>query len=269
MSYAERSRYQAFSFHLVAPSPWPIAVSFALLSLALSLGLTMHGYIGNLNVFYLSLFTLLFSMFLWFRDIIAEGTYLGDHTLAVRKGLNFGFVQFVLSEILIFAGIFWAYFHSAMSPAIEIGGIWPPIGIEAISATELPLLNTIILLSSGATITYSHHATIQGSRSDALSGLFLTFWLIVIFVFCQYLEYISASFTFADGVYGSVFYAGTGLHFIHMVMLIIMLGICYWRMKNYHFTTNHHVNYETTILYNHILDVIWLFLYIVMYWWGC
>jgi cytochrome c oxidase subunit 3 len=155
-----------------------------------------------------------------------------------------------------------------MGPTIEIGGVWPPIGITAIGATELPLLNTIILLASGATITYSHHATIEGNRRHALSGLFITLWLIIIFVLCQYIEYTNATFTISDGVYGSVFYAGTGLHFLHMVMLIIMLLICYIRMYSYHFTNNHHVNYETTILYLHVLDIIWLFLYIVMYWWG-
>uniref|UniRef100_S5TFG1 Cytochrome c oxidase subunit 3 n=1 Tax=[Candida] norvegica TaxID=49330 RepID=S5TFG1_9ASCO len=268
MTHLERSRHQLFPFHLVSPSPWPIAVSFALMALALSLGLTMHGYISGNNVLFSSIILVLYSMTMWFRDIIAEGTYLGDHTLAVRKGLNYGFLLFVVSEILIFAGIFWAYFHSAMSPAIEIGGVWPPIGITAISATELPLLNTIILLASGATITYSHHATIEGNRKNALNGLFITLWLIIIFVICQYIEYTNAPFTLSDGVYGSVFFAGTGLHFLHMGMLIIMLSVCYWRMRNYHFTTGHHVNYETTILYLHILDIIWLFLYIVMYWWG-
>lgn len=268
MTYIERSKHQIFPYHLVAPSPWPIAVSFGLMSLALSLGLTMHGYINNLYVLVLSLIVVLYSMTLWFRDVIAEGTYMGDHTLAVRKGLNYGFLLFVVSEILIFAGIFWAYFHSAMGPTIEIGGVWPPIGITAIGATELPLLNTIILLASGATITYSHHATIEGNRRHALSGLLITLWLIIIFVLCQYIEYTNATFTISDGVYGSVFYAGTGLHFLHMVMLIIMLLICYIRMYSYHFTNNHHVNYETTILYLHVLDIIWLFLYIVMYWWG-
>lgn len=248
MTYIERSKHQIFPYHLVAPSPWPIAVSFGLMSLALSLGLTMHGYINNLYVLVLSLIVVLYSMTLWFRDVIAEGTYMGDHTLAVRKGLNYGFLLFVVSEILIFAGIFWAYFHSAMGPTIEIGGVWPPIGITAIGATELPLLNTIILLASGATITYSHHATIEGNRRHALSGLFITLWLIIIFVLCQYIEYTNATFTISDGVYGSVFYAGTGLHFLHMVMLIIMLLICYIRMYSYHFTNNHHVNYETTIL---------------------
>ena len=241
MTYLERSRHQQFPFHLVAPSPWPIMVSFALLSLALSLALTMHGYIGNMNVVYLSLVSLLGSSVLWFRDIIAEATYLGDHTIAVRKGINMGFLLFVVSEVLIFSGLFWAYFHSAMSPDVLLGGVWPPVGIQAVQPTELPLLNTIILLASGATVTYSHHALIEGNRKNALSGLFITLWLIIIFVTCQYIEYTNAAFTISDGVYGSVFYAGTGLHFLHMVMLAAMLAVNYWRMRNYHLTSQHHV----------------------------
>lgn len=267
MTHLERSKHQQFPFHLVAPSPWPIMVSFALLSLTLSLALTMHGYIGNMNAVYLALLSLLGSSVLWFRDVIAEATYLGDHTIAVRKGINMGFLLFVVSEVLIFSGLFWAYFHSAMSPDVLLGGVWPPVGIQAVQPTELPLLNTIILLASGATATYSHHALIEGNRKNALSGLFITLWLIIIFVACQYIEYTNATFTISDGVYGSVFYAGTGLHFLHMVMLAAMLAVNYWRMRNYHLTSQHHVGYETTIIYLHVLDVIWLFLYIVFYWW--
>lgn len=268
MSKQIRSKFQLFPFHLVQPSPWPIVMSFALLSLALSLAFTMHGYINNLYILSLSIIVVLSTLTLWFRDIVAEATYLGDHTIAVRKGINLGFLLFVVSEILVFAGIFWAYFHSAMSPNIELGVMWPPVGIEAIGPTDLPLLNTIILLASGATITYCHHALLQGDRKNALIGLALTFWLIVIFVSCQVVEYTNASFTISDGIFGSVFFAGTGLHFFHMIMLIVMLGICYWRLRNYQLTSNHHLGFETTVLYLHVLDVIWLFLYIVMYWWG-
>lgn len=268
MTYLERNKHQQYPYHIVIPSPWPLIVSLSLLSLALSLGLTIHGYIGNINLVYLALFVLTCSSSFWFRDIISEATYLGNHTIAVRKGINIGFLLFVLSEVLVFLGLFWAYFHSAISPDILLGAMWPPVGIEAVQPTELPLLNTIILLSSGATITYSHYALINGNRNKALNGLAITFWLIVIFVSCQYIEYTNAIFTISDGVFGSVFYAGTGLHFLHMVMLAAMLGINYWRIRNYHLTTGHHVGYETTVIYAHVLDVIWLFLYIIFYWWG-
>lgn len=268
MTHLERSKYQQSPFHEVMPSPWPLMVSLSLLGLMMSLALTMHGYIGHMNYVYLGLLMLLSSSILWFRDMVAEGTYLGSHTIAVRKGLNMGFLLFVFTEVLVFSGLFWAYFHSAMNPDILLGGVWPPVGIQAVQPTELPLLNTIILLSSGATVTYSHHALISGDRKRALRGLGVTFWLVVIFVSCQYVEYTNAMFTISDGVYGSVFYAGTGLHFMHMVMLAAMLGVCYWRIRNYHSTSGHHVGYETTIIYAHVLDVIWLFLFICFYWWG-
>ncbi|AMD23035.1 cytochrome oxidase subunit 3 (mitochondrion) [Eremothecium sinecaudum] len=263
-----RSQYQQYPFHMVTPSPWPIVVSMTLMSLALTLTFTMHGIIGNLYVLYTTLTTVTISMTLWFRDIITEGTYLGDHTLAVRKGINLGFLLFVVSEVLIFSALFWTYFHSTMNPDVTVGNIWPPKGIVTVTPMELPLLNTIILLTSGATITWSHHGLITGNRNASLYGLLATFWLIVIFVACQYVEFINANFTITDGVYGSVFYAGTGLHFMHMVMLIFMLGINYWRLRNYHLSSTHHVGYETTILYLHCLDIIWLFLYITFYWWG-
>lgn len=269
MNTNNRQNLQLFPFHLVAASPWPIAISVALMSLALTLGLTMHNYISNLNWLYLALIMTIASIGLWLRDVVIEGTYLGDHTIAVRKGLNIGFMLFVLSEILIFASLFWAYFHSACGPTIELGCSWPPAGITSIKPTELPLLNTIILLASGATVTWSHHSIVNNDRKGTLISLFITTLLIVIFVLFQVLEYTFAEFTIADSVYGSVFYTATGLHFIHMVMLAIMLAICHIRMYFYHFTTNHHVNLETTILYLHVLDIIWLFLYIVFYWWGC
>lgn len=257
-----RGFIQLHPFHLVSPSPWPIFTSFCVMNLALSLGLTAHGYIGN-NIFViLSIITLFYGMTLWFKDIIAESTYLGDHTLAVKRGLTQGFLLFVVSEILIFATLFWAYLHSALNPTIEIGMSWPPAGIEAVAADELPLLNTIILLASGVTITFSHHALININRNKALLGLLITLWLIIIFVICQWFEFINATFTITDGIYGSVFYAGTGLHFLHIIILIIILGISYWRLRNYHFTSNHHVGYETTILY---LPCIRCYLIILIY----
>lgn len=263
-----RGYIQLHPFHLVGPSPWPIYTSFSVLNIALTLGLTAHGYINNNIYILLSLVTFLYCITLWFKDIIAESTYLGDHTIAVKKGLTQGFLLFVVSEIMIFASLFWAYLHSALNPVIEIGMAWPPAGIEAVSPIELPLLNTIILLASGVTITYAHHALINANRKNALYGFAYSTFLIALFVFCQILEYSYSSFTISDGVYGSTFFSLTGLHGIHMVMLVIMLVVCTWRIYNYDFTNTSHVGAETTILYLHVLDVIWLFIYIIVYWWG-
>lgn len=269
MSIKIRNRFQLFGSHEVNPSPWPILMSFALLSLGLTLGLLMHGYIINTLWLILAILVVISTIFLWTRDIIIESTYLGGHTIMVKRGLNIGFLIFVGTEIMIFVSLFWGYFHSAMSPSIELGCQWPPVGITSIKPTELPLLNTIILLSSGATITWAHESVLSNHRSNALFALFITTLLIFIFVICQIIEFSSATFNISDSVYGSIFYATTGLHFIHMIMLGLMLSICSFRMLFYHFTSTHHLNLETTILYLHILDIIWLFIYIIFYWWGC
>lgn len=260
--------YQKFPFHLVTPSPWPFAISFCLIAIMISLAITIHGYISGIELVVFEVLLTLATLTLWLRDVIAEGTFIGDHTKAVTNGITIAFMLFSLSECLIFAGLFWAYIHSAISPTIELGQSWPPVGITAVNPMDLPLLNTILLLASGATVTWSHHAFINGRRSQALIGLGITTWLIIIFVLCQCVEYVTASFTISDGVYGSVFYAGTGLHFLHMIMLIIMLTVSYWRLRGFHITQTHAIGYEVTILYLHVLDVIWLALYIVFYWWG-
>jgi len=169
---------------------------------------------------------------------------------------------------MIFGSLFWAYLHSALNPTMEIGMSWPPVGIETISADELPLLNTIILLASGATITYAHHAIINGNRSGTLYGFIYSTLLILLFVICQTIEYKTAGFTLTDSVYGSTFYSTTALHGIHMIMLFIMLLVCTLRVYYYSVTDSSHIGLETTILYLHVLDVIWLFIYVVMYWWG-
>jgi hypothetical protein len=143
MSYKTRSIFQAHPFHLVNPSPWPLTTSFSLFSLTTSAAMTMHGFVFAYVFFFFSLFSVIYSMSLWFRDVISEGTYLGNHTLAVQRGLNIGVGLFILSEALFFLAIFWAFFHSALSPNIELGAEWPPMGIQAINPFELPLLNTV------------------------------------------------------------------------------------------------------------------------------
>uniref|UniRef100_E3VW21 Cytochrome c oxidase subunit 3 n=1 Tax=[Candida] alai TaxID=434040 RepID=E3VW21_9ASCO len=263
-----RGYIQLHPFHLVGPSPWPIFTSFAVMDLALSLGLTAHNFINNIYPILISIITVLYAMTLWFKDIIAESTYLGDHTIAVKNGIHQGFLLFVLSEILIFASLFWAFLHSALNPSVELGMNWPPVGIAIISPAELPLLNTIVLLASGVTITYAHHALINGNRTNTLYGFIYSSTLIALFVFFQILEYKYAGFTIADGVYGSTFFSLTGLHGLHMIMLTIMLFLCTWRVYNYDFTNSSHIFAEATILYLHVLDVIWLFIYIIVYWWG-
>jgi cytochrome c oxidase subunit 3 len=207
-------------------------------------------------------------MFSWFNNIIIEGTFLGDHTLAVQKGLNLGVLMFIISEALFFMAIFWAFFHSSIAPTVELGAQWPPMGIEPINSLELPLLNTIILLSSGATITYSHHSLIQGNRSGTFYGLIMTIVLALIFTLFQYIEYSVSSFTISDSVFGTCFFFGTGFHGLHVIIGTIFLLVSLTRMIFYHLTDNHHLGFESGILYWHFVDVVWLFLYISIYYWG-
>jgi cytochrome c oxidase subunit 3 len=260
--------YQPHPFHMVSPSPWPILTSLSLLTLTSSGALTMHVFENLSTVFFISLFMVTYSMCLWFRDVIAEGTYLGNHTLAVQKGINLGVALFIISEVFFFLAIFWAFFHSGISPDIEIGSQWPPLGIQAINPFELPLLNTIILLSSGVTVTYAHHSLIEGNRAGALYGLLYTVILASIFTFFQGVEYTVSSFTISDGIFGSCFYFATGFHGLHVLIGTIFILVGLWRVLAYHLTDNHHLGLEAGILYWHFVDIVWLFLYIFVYYWG-
>lgn len=219
-------------------------------------------------VFILALLSVIASMALWWRDVIAEGSYLGNHTIAVQKGLNMGIILFIVSEALLFFAIFWAFFHSALSPTVELGGQWPPLGIEAINPFELPLLNTVLLLSSGITVTYAHHSLIGGNRKGAIYGLIATIILAIVFTLFQGIEYSVSSFTISDGVFGSCFYFGTGFHGMHVIVGTLFLAVGLWRLVSYHLTDTHHLGYEGAILYWHFVDVVWLFLYIAVYYWG-
>ena len=269
----DRSKFQFHPYHIVTPSPWPLFVSFSLLILTIGSAIYFNGYAtpfgdSGLSLVILGFLTTIGSITLWFRDVITEGTFLGDHTIKVQKGLTLGMIMFILTEVCFFVSIFWALFHSSLSPSVELGGQWPPVGIESINAFELPLLNTILLLTSGATVTYSHHALISKNRTGAIVGLILTLILSTTFTYCQYVEYSNAPFTISDGVYGSTFYMSTGFHAIHVIVGTLMLAVSLGRLIQYHFTNTHHVGYESSILYWHFVDVVWLFLFVSVYWFG-
>ena len=195
-------------------------------------------------------------------------TYLGHHTEQVKRGLTIGFALFIVSELMAFVSVFWAYFHSSLTPAVEIGGVWPPLGIQILDPFAIPLLNTILLLSSGAFITYAHHAVIKGNRGSTILGLILTLLFAIIFTALQYYEYSEAGFTIADSVYGTVFFASTGLHGFHVIVGTIFIGVQFIRILNHHITTSHHVGLESSIAYWHFVDVVWLFLYAFVYLWS-
>ena len=263
-----RSLLQFFPYHLVSRSPWPLLVSFSLLVLTLSAVLYMQGFPNGGYLLFLGFVLTAYGMTLWLRDVTTEATYEGAHTSQVQNGLVIGFVLFIVSEAFAFLSVFWAFFHSSLSPAVEIGGVWPPQGITALDPFAIPLLNTILLLSSGAFVTYGHHALIQGDRKGAIKGTLFTIILAVIFTSLQYYEYSEAAFSISDSVFGSAFYASTGLHGIHVIVGTIFITVGFFRIVQYHFTNSHHQGFEAGILYWHFVDVVWLFLFIAVYYWG-
>jgi cytochrome c oxidase subunit 3 len=263
-----RSQFQGHPFHLVTPSPWPLLTSFALLTLTISAAMYFNGFANGGTLVLLGFVGTVSAMILWFRDVVAEGTLMGNHTFAVQKGLNLGVALFIVSEIFFFISIFWAYFHSALAPTVELGTHWPPAGIDPLNPFEIPLLNTILLLSSGASVTYAHHSLIEGNRRGTILGIIITILLALLFTALQGFEYYEAPFTLSDGAYGSTFFFATGFHGLHVMIGTAFIAVAFFRILSYHLTDHHHLGFEASILYWHFVDVVWLFLYVSIYWWG-
>lgn len=262
-----QNKFQNFAFHLVTQSPWPILVSFSLFTAAIGAVLSMHGFNKGSITISLGLISTILAMTLWFRDIVIEGSYLGDHTKKVKRGLSIGVILFIISEVFAFFSVFWAYFHSSLSPAIEIGGVWPPTGIISLEAFAIPLLNTALLLSSGAAITLGHHALIGRIRKYSIDGVILSLIFAIVFTAFQFIEYSEANFSFADSVFGTTFFASTGLHGFHVIIGTIFILVGFARIINYQQTAQHHSGFESSIYYWHFVDVVWLFLFIAVYFW--
>ena len=168
----------------------------------------------------------------------------------------------------LFFSFFWAFFHRSLSPSVEIGSLWPPQGIKAFNPFQIPLLNTAILLGSGVTVTWAHHAIIENNYTQGVQALALTVFLGVYFTSLQALEYWEASFSIADAVYGSTFFVATGFHGLHVIIGTIFLLVCLVRQYFNHFSLNHHFGFEAAAWYWHFVDVVWLFLFVTIYWWG-
>nr|YP_009115039.1 cytochrome c oxidase subunit III [Coptodon zillii]AIZ58404.1 cytochrome c oxidase subunit III [Coptodon zillii]QQK56331.1 cytochrome c oxidase subunit III [Coptodon zillii] len=258
--------HQAHAYHMVDPSPWPLTGAVAALLMTSGLAIWMHFHSTTLMT--LGLILLLLTMYQWWRDIIREGTFQGHHTPPVQKGLRYGMILFITSEVFFFLGFFWAFYHSSLAPTPELGGCWPPTGITPLDPFEVPLLNTAVLLASGVTVTWAHHSIMEGHRKEAIQSLALTILLGFYFTFLQAMEYYEAPFTIADGVYGSTFFVATGFHGLHVIIGSTFLAVCLLRQVQYHFTSEHHFGFEAAAWYWHFVDVVWLFLYISIYWWG-
>nr|DAZ91360.1 TPA_asm: COX3 [Pandorites podoceroides] len=257
---------QNHPYHLVEKSPWPIVASIS--AMLLTTGLVKWFHLFSLNLMMLALLAILLTSSQWWRDVSRESTLQGLHTLKVVNGLRMGMILFIVSEILFFFSFFWAFFHSSLSPTMELGGIWPPLHIQPFNPFQIPLLNTAILLASGVTVTWAHHAVCENLHTQAIQGMILTVLLGLYFTFLQALEYMEAPFTIADSVYSSTFFVATGFHGLHVIIGSTFLLTCLFRLNAGHFSNSHHVGLESAIWYWHFVDVVWLFLYISIYWWG-
>ena len=259
---------QRHPFHLVDPSPWPFLGSFGALAMTFGGVMFMHSYQGGWGLFCSGFLTLLFTMYVWWRDIIREGTFEGQHTAAVQQGLRQGVLLFIVSEVMFFFAFFWAFFDSSIKPSIMIGGVWPPEGLETLSPWGVPLLNTIVLLTSGATVTWAHHGIVAGAKQSSQLALVVTIVLAIIFTALQVFEYMGAPFSISDGIYGSTFFLATGFHGFHVFIGTCFLTVCLFRLGLNHFTREHHFGFEAAAWYWHFVDVVWLFLFVTIYWWG-
>ncbi|YP_009340712.1 cytochrome c oxidase subunit III (mitochondrion) [Eublepharis macularius] len=258
--------HQAHTYHIVDPSPWPLTGAIA--ALMMTSGLAMWFHMNRMMLLNLGLFLMLLTAIQWWRDIVRESTYQGHHTPLVQKGMRYGMILFIISEVFFFIGFFWAFYHSSLAPTPELGAQWPPYGITPLNPFEIPLLNTAVLLASGVTVTWSHHAIMEGKRMEATQALSITISLGLYFTLLQMFEYYEAPFTIADSTYGSTFFVATGFHGLHVLIGTTFLTICLLRQMNYHFTTSHHFGFEAAAWYWHFVDVVWLFLYLSIYWWG-
>jgi len=276
MFYALFNRINIFSnlkfrnihpFHIVDPSPWPYLMGCSVLCTTIGAVIYMH--FSNITLLLIGVLSVSLILYFWLKDVVRESTFMGFHTIATVRGLKLGFILFIVSEILLFFSFFWAFFHSSLSPSVEIGVLWPPQGINALNPFGVPLLNTAVLLSSGATVTWAHHNIVCGDKDQALKGLLTTVCLGIFFTLLQVIEYVEAPFSIADSVFGSTFFIATGFHGFHVLVGTIFLFICLIRLNYFHFTKSHHIGFEFASWYWHFVDVVWLFLYICIYWWGC
>jgi len=260
-------------YHLVDPSPWPIVGAIGAFILAIGAVTWMHGspawamLIGFAIVFY--------TMFGWWRDVVREA-HRGDHTPVVQLHLRYGMILFIASEVMFFVAWFWAFFDASLfadetiqAARVEFtGGQWPPQGVEVFDPWHLPLLNTLILLLSGTTVTYAHHALQHDDRKGLVQGLALTVALGLLFTAVQAYEYQHAAFSFAGSIYGATFFMATGFHGFHVIVGTIFLIVCLLRAMKGHFTSKQHFGFEAAAWYWHFVDVVWIFLFFAIYVWA-
>lgn len=253
-------------YFLVTPSPWPLTGSLS--GFLLTTGLLQWFHTNKTIILTIALICTTITIFQWWRDIIREGTFKGLHTKELLSCLRFGIILFILSEVCFFFSFFWAFFHSSLAPTPELGCTWPPTAITPINPFSVPLLNTAVLLASGATVTWAHHRLTDGNGKEAKQALALTIALGIYFTKLQLGEYQDAPFTIADSIYGSTFFVATGFHGLHVLIGSTFLSICLLRIFLNHFSSNRHFGFEAAAWYWHFVDVVWILLFCRIYWWG-
>lgn len=253
-------------FHLVERRPWPLTGSIG--ALILTSGLISIIHLKRFLLLKLRLLLVLLTIFQWWRDITREATLQGYHTSAVKLGIKWGIILFILREVLFFFRFFWAFFHISLSPDLELGITWPPVGISPFNPYHVPLLNTTILLASGATVTWAHHIIIEAKYSSAFNALLTTVVLGAYFSVLQTFEYVESPFNISDRVYGTTFFVSTGFHGLHVLIGSVFLSVNLVRIYIGQLSNNHHFRFEAAAWYWHFVDVVWLFLYTFVYWWA-
>jgi len=275
-------------YHLVDPSPWPLVGALSALVMAIGAigwmkAMPIFGHKVGGYVFFAGLIGVLFTMYSWWSDVINEAEVKGDHTPVVQLHHRYGMILFILSEVMFFVAWFWAFFNSSLFPAdiaqqartALFDGVWPPKGIEVLSPWKLPLLNTLILLTSGATLTWGHHGLLHDNREQLKKGLIATIALGLLFTTIQAWEYAHAPFAFkfdpahpAATNYGSTFFMATGFHGFHVIIGTLFLIVCLLRTIKGQFKADQHLGLEFAAWYWHFVDVVWLFLFAAIYVWG-
>ncbi|HLA01947.1 MAG TPA: cytochrome c oxidase subunit 3 [Aestuariivirga sp.] len=264
-------------YHLVDPSPWPAVGGASAFILAIGAVNWMHG--GNWLIMALGFALVFYTMFMWWRDVIREA-HAGDHTPVVSLHLRYGMIMFIASEVMFFVAWFWAFFDASLftdeaiqaSRVAVTGGVWPPAGTKIFDPWHLPLVNTLILLTSGTTVTWAHHALLNNDRQGLKWGLIATVALGALFTSVQAYEYAHAQFAFSregeGNIYGSTFFMATGFHGFHVLIGTIFLLVCLFRAMKGHFTPQQHFGFEAAAWYWHFVDVVWLFLFSCVYVWA-
>jgi len=256
-------------YHLVEPDPWPIIGAFSALALTGGAVMWFHGNAYGVPVMVAGFIMVIVTMINWWANTIRE-SHAGDHTPVVQLHLRYGMILFIASEVMFFLAWFWAFYSAALFPsAVEsVGGQWPPKGIHVFNPWSFPLLNTLILLCSGTTVTWAHHCLIHGDRRGLKLGLLLTILLGLLFTSVQAYEYAQAPFDFKGNIYGATFFMATGFHGFHVIVGTIFLIVCLLRAMKGEFTPRQHFGFEAAAWYWHFVDVVWLFLFVSIYVWG-